>query len=82
MRYDFGMTMEKIAVSLPPELAQAARRAVEEGKAPSVSAYVTRALSAQLRAETLIGLVAEMRAQDGTPSSDDYAWADRALGLT
>jgi Arc/MetJ-type ribon-helix-helix transcriptional regulator len=29
------MTMEKIAVSLPPELAQAARRAVEEGRAPS-----------------------------------------------
>ena len=26
-------------------------------------------------------LVALMRAQDGLPSADDYAWADTALGI-
>ncbi|HEY5567514.1 MAG TPA: hypothetical protein VIM81_09760 [Gammaproteobacteria bacterium] len=50
---------------MPQEHGAAAQRAVREG-----------------RAQTRWGeLVALMRAQDGLPSADDYAWADTALGI-
>ena len=39
----------KIAVSLPDELVEAARQAVEDGRAPSVSAFVAEALQDQSR---------------------------------
>ena len=74
------MTM-KIAISLPNELVAAVRRAVDEGRAPSVSAYIAGALARQVREDDLTALVAEMEAELGTPSAEDYAWADRALGL-
>jgi Arc/MetJ-type ribon-helix-helix transcriptional regulator len=79
-RYDSGMTV-KIAVSLPDELVAAARRAVANGRAASVSAYVANALARQVREDDLADLIAEMRAEHGEPTADDYAWADRVLGL-
>ena len=79
-RYDFGMTT-KIAVSLPDELVAAARRAVEERRAASVSAYVAAALARQVREDDLTALLAEMRSEFGSPSAADYAWADEVLGL-
>jgi len=54
---------------------------VNEGRAPSVSAYVARALERQGDADSLGELVAVMRAEDGHPSADDYAWADAALAI-
>ena len=66
-------------MSLPSEHVEAAERAVDEGRAASVSAYVARALERQLRADTLGELIATMRAEDGAPSADDYAWANAAL---
>jgi Arc/MetJ-type ribon-helix-helix transcriptional regulator len=71
----------KIAVSLPDELVAATKRAVKEGRAASVSAYVAAALSRQVREDDLTALLADMRAEHGTPSAEDYAWADEALGL-
>jgi Arc/MetJ-type ribon-helix-helix transcriptional regulator len=79
-RYDSGMT-KKIAVSLPDDLVSAARRAVDEGRAASVSAYVAMALARQVREDEVTALLADMRAEHGTPSADDYAWADQVLGL-
>lgn len=80
-RYDSGMTM-KIAVSLPDDLVAAVKRAVAEGRAASVSAYVAGALARQVREDDLTTLLAEMRAEHGTPSSEDYAWADQMLGIS
>jgi Arc/MetJ-type ribon-helix-helix transcriptional regulator len=80
-RYDPGMT-RKIAVSLPDDLVAAARRAVADGRAPSVSAYVATALARQVRDDDLTALLAEMRSEHGTPSADDHAWADRVLGIS
>jgi antitoxin ParD1/3/4 len=71
----------KIAVSLPDELVAAAKRAVDEGRAASVSAYVAVALARQVREDDLTALLAEMRAAHGAPSPEDYAWADQVLGL-
>ncbi|MHB1738394.1 MAG: toxin-antitoxin system antitoxin subunit [Actinomycetes bacterium] len=72
----------KIAVSLPDELVQAARQAVADGRATSVSAFVAAAMADRERTESLAALVADIIAEDGEPSSEDYAWADRALGRT
>ena len=71
----------KLAISLPDELADEARRAVREGRAASVSAYVAAALSETARTRSITALVADMRAEDGEPSQEDYEWARRALGL-
>lgn len=71
----------KIAVSLPDEQVAAARRAVAEGRARSVSAFVSAALSRAMREDELAALVAEMKSESGEPTAEDYAWADRALGL-
>lgn len=80
-RYDSGMTV-KIAVSLPDELVARAKRAVAEGRAASVSAYVAAALARQVREDELSAMLAEMRAEHGAPSADDVAWADRVLDAT
>lgn len=80
-RYASGMTT-KIAVSLPDELVEAAKRAVAEGRAASVSAFVAAAMASQERTESLAALVADIIAEDGEPTAKDYAWADRVLGRT
>lgn len=71
----------KIAVSLPDDQVTAAKRAVSEGRAASVSALVSEALADKLRADSLAALVADMIADTGPPSAADYAWAREALGL-
>jgi Arc/MetJ-type ribon-helix-helix transcriptional regulator len=75
-------TRVKIAISLPREHVAAAERAVNEGRVASVSAYVAHALERQADADSLGELIALMRAEDGNPSDDDYAWADAALGIS
>lgn len=76
-----GMTTGKIAVSLPVELVDQAHRAVAEGRAPSVSAYVARALQEQAKLDDLGSLLEEMLAQSGGPlTAAERKAADRALG--
>ena len=80
-RYDFGMTT-KITVSLPDEAVAAAKQAVAEGRAPSVSAYVADALEYTYgKRRPLAEVIAEMRAESGAPTAADDEWARRALGL-
>jgi Arc/MetJ-type ribon-helix-helix transcriptional regulator len=88
-RYDTGMTkVAKITISLPQEQAEQARAAVERGEAPNVSRYISGALAAAApgagseKKDTLADLVADIIAEDGAPSPEAYAWADRVLGLT
>lgn len=75
-----GMTT-KIAVSLPDELVEKARRAVADGEAPSVSAYVARAMERKSADDELVEMLAEMDAEYGPPSADERARARRTLGL-
>jgi len=59
-----GMTgSEKIAVSLPRGLAERARRAVRQGRAPNVSAYVASALEEKVKLEDLSALLDETLAE-------------------
>lgn len=86
-RYDHGMTkVAKITISLPHEQAVQAREAVARGEAASVSSYISAALAAvaptsREDGDTLAELVAELIAEDGVPSPEAYAWADKVLGI-
>ncbi len=76
-----GMTSAKIAVSLPTEIVEQARRAVADGRAASVSAYVARALEEQAKLDDLASLLEEMLAETGGPlTAAERRTADRALG--
>ncbi len=71
----------KIAVSLPDKVVSAARQAVADGRAPSVSAYVAATLAERQDYEDLAALLTEMAADTGRPSPEDRRWARTALGL-
>jgi antitoxin ParD1/3/4 len=76
-----GMTRSKIAVSLPTQLVEQAQRAVADGRAPSVSAYVARALQEQAKLDDLASMLDEMLAETGGPlTAAERKAADRALG--
>lgn len=78
-----SMTKAKIAVSLPPRLVQRARRAVRQGRAESVSAYVAAALEEKGKQEDLSNMLDGMLAETGGPLTDEERRAaDRALGTT
>ena len=69
----------KIAVSLPDEQVEAARAAVAEGRAPSVSAYVSEALARRSAEDELLELLDLDETHE--PATDEHrAWARRALG--
>ncbi|MEI8405643.1 MAG: toxin-antitoxin system antitoxin subunit [Actinomycetes bacterium] len=75
------MTSTKIAVSLPSELVAQAKRAVADGRSPSVSAYVARALEEQAKLDDLALLLEEMLAESGGPlTAAERKAADLALG--
>jgi Arc/MetJ-type ribon-helix-helix transcriptional regulator len=76
-----GMTREKIAITLPEEQVAAARQAVAEGRAASVSGYISQALARRDADEELAEAIAEIYADAGQPSDADRAWARQVLGL-
>ncbi|HEU0089544.1 MAG TPA: hypothetical protein VFQ77_18190 [Pseudonocardiaceae bacterium] len=71
----------KIAITLPDEQVAAAKNAVAEGRAASVSAYISAALARRAADEQLLEMLVELDAQEGEPSPEDYERAERALGL-
>ncbi len=76
-------TTTKIAVSLPRQVADRARRAVRRGGAASMSAYVSSALEEKLKLDDLSTLLGEMLEESGGPLTPaERRAADRALGLT
>ncbi|MEZ4225045.1 MAG: hypothetical protein R3B13_29090 [Polyangiaceae bacterium] len=76
-------TTEKIAVSLPHSIVERARRAVREGRAPSVSAYVASAIEEKAKLDELSILLNEMLAETGGPlTAAERRAADRALGAS
>ena len=63
-----SMTREKIAITLPEEQVAAARRAVVEGRAASVSAYISQALARRNADEEMSETIAEIYAENGQPT--------------
>jgi Arc/MetJ-type ribon-helix-helix transcriptional regulator len=76
-----GMTRQKIAITLPEEQVAAARQAVAEGRAASVSAYISQALARRNADEDLAETIAEIYAETGQPAEEDRLWARRVLGI-
>ncbi len=74
------MTTERVTVSLPSELLQAARDAVAAGTAASVSAFVADALRSQVARSR--GLAELERVFGGPPPQDVLDVVRRDLGLT
>ncbi|MDA8355050.1 MAG: toxin-antitoxin system antitoxin subunit [Actinomycetota bacterium] len=58
-----------------------ARRAVDEGRASSLSGYIAATLAERQDYEDLAALLAGMAAETGGPFEGDRHWARRALGL-
>ena len=71
----------KIAVSLPDEPVDSIRRAVEQGRAVSVSGFISAAVARAEREDSLAQLLDDLDRELGEVSADDLAWADKALGL-
>ena len=75
-----GMTMDKIAVTVPRETLKRVRRAVRRGRASSVSAYVSAALEQKTRLDDLDALLDEMLEESGGPlTAAERRAADRLL---
>jgi Arc/MetJ-type ribon-helix-helix transcriptional regulator len=78
----------KITISLPQEQVEQAREAVANGEASSVSGYISAALVAVApllatdEQDTLAAFAADLIAEDGEPSAEAYAWADRVLAMS
>ncbi|MGH9300748.1 MAG: toxin-antitoxin system antitoxin subunit [Acidimicrobiales bacterium] len=71
----------KIAVTLPRDLVEAARSAVQAGRAASVSAYVASALEERAKLDDLDALLDEMLTRTGGPVTDaERAEIDREAG--
>lgn len=71
---------EKIAVSLPIRAAESARRAVREGRAPSVSAYIAEAIEQKSSREDLIAMFDEILETTGGPLTPaEQRWVDYQL---
>jgi len=71
----------KIAVSLPDEQVEAARRAVQENRAASVSSYISESLARKEREDSLRDLLDDLDRELGPPGPDAVEWAEKALGL-
>jgi len=73
----------KIAISLPLRAAETARRAVRAGRAPSVSAYIAKAIEEHAKKDDLVALLDEMLEETGGPMTPaERRSAQQKLGLS
>lgn len=73
-----GMTV-KITVSLPDHLVAAAKRAVEQGQAASVSAFVAAAMEEYREPESLEEFLADLEREFGPVPPEVTVWAEDVL---
>ena len=77
-----GTKTRKVTVTVPANLLEAAAARVSEGCAPSLSAYVSKALKKQVEADREDGFLALLREMDeefGPVSPETLEWARRFI---
>ena len=77
--YGESMTASKVAISIPTEVLEAAKKEVEAGHATSLSALVSEAVDEKVRRNELAMLLDKLDAEHGPPSKSAKAWARRVL---
>jgi hypothetical protein len=73
------MTAAKVAITIPAEVLEAAKKEVEAGHAPSLSALVSEAVDEKLRRNELAMLLDKLDAEHGPPGKSAKAWARKVL---
>ena len=73
------MTAAKIAVAIPRDVLELAKREVKQGRAKSLSAYISEAVDERLRRDELARLLDLMDREHGKPRKKAEAWAKRVL---
>ncbi len=79
--YALSMRKQRVTVTVRAEALAAAERDVDAGKAASVSAWVSDAMEAKARRESLKDLLGEIRAEIGPATKEETEWARSVLGL-
>jgi post-segregation antitoxin (ccd killing protein) len=73
-------TTERVTVTVPKDLLARARDEVAAGRAPSLSAWITDAMAANVAGRDLGELVDEwLEASGGPLTQEERQWADRIL---
>lgn len=73
-------TRTRVTVTVPDAVLQAARRDVESGVAPSLSAWITDAAEAKVRRESLGHVLDELLEASGGPlTKEETEWARAQL---
>ena len=67
--------------STRPETVAAIMEWSIEGRASSVSGFISEAVARSQREDSLLALLDDLDRELGPPSAEDAAWAKRALGL-
>jgi hypothetical protein len=75
------MQRSRVTVTVRQHILAAAEEEVAAGRATSLSAWVDQAIEEKIRREDLVGLLAEMRSENGRATEDEDAWARKVLGL-
>lgn len=73
------MTAAKVAITMPAEVLEAAKREVGAGHAASLSALVSEAVDEKLRRSALAELLDALDAEHGPPDKTARAWAKKVL---
>jgi hypothetical protein len=73
------MTTAKVALSIPEEVLELAKKEVSAGRAKSLSAFVSTAIDEKVRRDELRSVLDEMDSVYGKPNKAARAWAKRVL---
>jgi hypothetical protein len=73
--------VDKMSISLDPELGDAVRSAAAQAGQP-VSAWLAEAAASKLRAEALAQFIAGWGAEHGALTAEEVARAEREMGLS
>ncbi len=73
------MTAAKVAITIPADVLEAAKKEVKAGHATSLSALVSEAVDEKLRRNVLAELLDALDAKHGPPDRSARKWAKKVL---